>query len=248
MDASDITIDTIDGPMPAHLARPTSEPPGSIIVVQEAFGVTEHIEDVCHRLAEAGWLAVAPALFHRQGAPTFAYDDFEQVAPTMRALTKMGITEDIAATLATLESDGYGPDRCGIVGFCMGGTVAFVTATQHALGAAVTYYGGGVAEGRFGFPALVELAPALRTPWLGLYGDLDKAIPPTDVEALRAAVKGAKVETEIIRYADADHGFNCNDRPTVYNPGAAANAWSHMLAWFGTHIATRAASRRYEQD
>ncbi len=236
MDANDITIETVDGPMPAHEARPTGEPKGGIVVVQEAFGVTEHIEDICHRLADAGWLAVAPALFHRQGSPVFAYDDLEQVMPVMQSLTKTGITEDIAATLALLETEVGTTARCGIVGFCMGGTVAFVTAKQHALGGAVTFYGGGVSEGRFGFPSLIELAPSLRTPWLGLYADLDKGISPSDVEALRDATEGAATETEIVRYADAEHGFNCNDRPAVYNAVAAADAWARALAWFDTHL------------
>jgi carboxymethylenebutenolidase len=236
MDAHDITIETADGPMPAHEARPAAEARGGIVVVQEAFGITEHIEDICHRLADAGWMAVAPALFHRQGSPVLEYGDMERVRPVMGTLTKASVTEDIAATLSYLETEGHGPDQSGIVGFCMGGTVALYTATQHALGGAVTFYGGGIAEGRFGFPPQTEVAPNLRTPWLGLYGDLDQGIPADDVEALRDAAKGAAVETEVVRYADANHGFNCNDRPAVYNADAAADAWSRTLAWFEAHI------------
>ena len=119
----------------------------------------------------------------------------------------------------------------------MGGSVALVAATQRPLGAAVTYYGGGVLEGRFGFPPLVELAPTLATPWLGHFGDLDQGIPVDQVEALRAAADRAPVETTIYRYAEADHGFNCNDRPNVFNPTAADEAWTRTLAWFDTNIA-----------
>ena len=85
----------------------------------------------------------------------------------------------------------------------MGGSVALVAGTLRPLGAAVTYYGGGVAEGRFGFSPLADLAPTLVSPWLGHFGDLDKGIPVEQVEALRRAAAGAAVETEIYRYADA---------------------------------------------
>jgi carboxymethylenebutenolidase len=115
--------------------------------------------------------------------------------------------------------------------------VALLAGTRRPLGAAVTYYGGGVAEGRFGFPPLCDLASTLISPWLGQFGDLDKGIPVDQVEALRRCAANAPDETEIYRYADADHGFNCNDRPNVYNPDAAALAWERTLAWFDTHIA-----------
>ena len=108
--------------------------------------------------------------------------------------------------------------------------------TRRALGGAVTFYGGGVAEGRFGLPSLIEQAPALQTPWLGLYGDIDQGIPVADVEHLRAATAAVGVPTEIVRYPEADHGFNCNDRPAVFNPSAAADAWSRTLGWFEQHL------------
>jgi len=238
MDAEDITLETVDGPMPAHVARPAGPPRGGIVVVQEAFGVTTHIEDLTHRLAEVGWLAVAPALFHRNGSPAFAYDDLKPVMPAMGSLTSESIANDIAATLGFLEAEGQPAPMSGIVGFCMGGSVTLITATQYALGAAVTFYGGGLRDGRFGFPGLIDLAPGLRTPWLGLFGDLDKGIPSEDVEVLRTAASTAKTETEIVRYADADHGFNCNDRPAVYNERAASDGWQRMLAWFDAHIAS----------
>ncbi len=117
----------------------------------------------------------------------------------------------------------------------MGGTVAFVTATMRAVGAAVTFYGGGVAQGRFGFPSLLDLAPSLQAPWLGLYGDADQGIPVDEVEALRRATGGAPGPAEIVRYPDAGHGFNCDDR-AAYDEGAATDAWRRTLAWFGAHL------------
>jgi carboxymethylenebutenolidase len=118
----------------------------------------------------------------------------------------------------------------------MGGTVALHAATAFPLGAAVSFYGGGVAEGRFGMAPLVEQAPHLQAPWLGLYGDLDHGIPVDQVEALRAAAATAPVATDLVRYAEADHGFNCDARDS-YHAASAADAWSRTLAWFDRHLA-----------
>ncbi len=230
-----VEIATPDGLMPAVLAVPAIAR-GAIVVVQEAFGVTAHLESVCKRLASVGWLAIAPALFHRQGSPVFAYDDFANVMPVMKTLASTDIEADLDASFAYLNGRGFTSQRCGVVGFCMGGTVSMVAATRAALGAAVTFYGGGVAAGRFGFPALVDIASTLHTPWLGLYGDLDKGIPSDDVELLRTAASTAVVATEVVRYADAEHGFNCDDRPSAYNAIAAADAWQRTLAWFDQFI------------
>jgi carboxymethylenebutenolidase len=231
-----ITLSTPEGPMPAYQVRPTGSPRGAIVVVQEAFGVTSHIEDIARRLADDGFHAVAPAFFHRQGSPVLAYDDFEAVMPIMGQLTANGITADLTATFDHLESAGFASAHVGVVGFCMGGSVTFYAATLRTLGAAVTYYGGGVTEGRFGLPSLVDQAKSVKTPWLGLYGDLDKGISISDVEALREATATLAVATEVVRYPDADHGFNCNDRPAVFNRVAADDAWKRTIEWFGRHV------------
>jgi carboxymethylenebutenolidase len=119
----------------------------------------------------------------------------------------------------------------------MGGTVTFLTAVRRKLGAAVTFYGGGVGQGRFGLPSLVELAPGLSTPWLGLYGDKDRSIPVDDVEALRAAAGRAPVDTDLVRYAEAGHGFHCDVRAD-YHEASATDAWARALAWFDAHLAS----------
>ena len=233
---AEIIIETQDGPMPAFEATPAGEDRGAVVVIQEAFGVTTHIEDVARRLADAGWRAIAPALFHRQGSPVIAYDDMQSVMPAMGQLTAEGLTTDVTAALDHVESTGRPASRTGIVGFCMGGSVTLYAGTLRPLGAAVTFYGGGVTEGRFGLPSLSALAPTLQTPWLGLYGDLDKSISVEEVEQLRAAADKAPVDTEIVRYATADHGFNCDDRPAVYNAEAAADGWRRTLEWFDRHM------------
>jgi len=231
--STEITIDTDDGAMPAFEALPDSEPKGAIVVVQEAFGVTTHICDVARRLADDGWRAIAPAFFHRQGSPVFAYDDFAGVMPVMGQLSAAGSRMDLEASLDYL---GTANEQTGIVGFCMGGTLSFYAATLRPLGAAVTFYGGGVDQGRFGLPSLIELAPALQAPWLGCYGDLDGSISVDSVEQLRAAAATTSVATEVVRYPDADHGFHCDDRPNVFNPAAAHDAWQRTLQWFDHHL------------
>lgn len=205
-------------------------------MIQEAFGVSEHIVDVCRRFAAVGWVAVAPHLFHRSGDPVVDYDDLATAMPLMTKLRATEIDEDVDAALAALAAAGIAPDRSAIVGFCMGGTVSFQTAVRHELGAAVTFYGGGVAAGRFGYPAMVDVAEQLRTPWLGLFGDLDASIPVQDVEALRCAADRAPVDTSVVRYPDAQHGFHCDDRPAVFNPDAARDAWRRTLEWFDAHL------------
>lgn len=216
---------------PLHVSEPGGAPLGGIVVVQEAFGLTDHIIDVCDRVAAAGYLAVAPALFHRTGAPVLEYGHLEEVMPHMQALRAEDVLADVDDAF-----DRIGPLTKGIVGFCMGGTVALHVAVQRSIGATVSFYGGGVATGRFGFPSMVDAAPALQSPWLGLFGDLDKGIPVDDVERLRAVLDGVPVEAEIVRYPDAQHGFHCDDRPEVFDAPAAADAWARTLAFFERHL------------
>ncbi|HEY4378443.1 MAG TPA: dienelactone hydrolase family protein [Acidimicrobiales bacterium] len=232
---STVTVDSPDGAVPVFEATPDGASKGAVLVVQEAFGITSHIESVCTRFADDGWTAAAPALFHRQGSPVFSYDDFASVGPVMMQLTAEGIANDIEATLARLRAEGFGAERTGIVGFCMGGTVALAAGADQPVGAAVTWYGGGVTEGRFGYDPLVEVAPRLKVPWLGLYGDQDQGIPADQVEALRAAAATASVPTEVVRYPDAGHGFNCDDRDAYHQP-SATDAWAKTLAWFDAHL------------
>jgi len=213
-----------------------TDAPRAVIVVQEAFGVNDHIRSVADRFADEGYLAVAPQLFHRDGSPEIPYDDFSLAMPFMANLTMQGITNDLNATTDFLATLGYHAPNIAAVGFCMGGTVAFFAATLGTVGAAASFYGGGVATGRFGFPPLVELAADLKCPWLGLYGDLDQSIPVEQVEALRAATDAVSVPTEIVRYAEGQHGFHCDARPDSFNEAAASDARQRALAFFAEHL------------
>lgn len=230
-----IELETPDGPMEAYLAVPAHAPRGGVVVVQEAFGLTGHIHRVTEALAEAGFVAVAPALFHRSDDRIFGYDDFEKLGPVIMKLNGDTVAMDVDAALAELGRQGQPPSRRGIIGFCMGGSVTLATAARLELGAAVTFYGGGIGEGRFGLPSGLESAAGLRTPWLGLYGDLDAHIPVDDVERLREVADAAPVDTEVVRYADADHGFHCDERAS-FHPASSSDAWARTLSFLGDHL------------
>jgi carboxymethylenebutenolidase len=239
MDSEARTIDlaTPDGPMPAYEVIPVN-PKAAVVVVQEAFGVNGHIQDVTRRFAGAGYHAIAPALFHRTGSPELGYDDFGKVMPHMQAVTDEKILADVDAAITHLGASGWGSPRIGIVGFCMGGRVTFLVATARPLGAAVGFYGGGIVTSRFPqFPALVDRAGDLKAPWLGLFGDDDQSIPVEDVERLRTELggSGTPLPHEIVRYAGAGHGFHCDQRDS-YDAAASADAWARTLTWLGEHL------------
>ena len=232
-------VSTPDGPMRIYEAETTGEPRTAVIVVQEAFGVNDHIQDVAGRFAAEGWRVVAPELFHRAGHGSVAdYHDFAKIMPLYEGMSVDGTLADIDATLGLLHDEGFEDGAIAIVGFCWGGWVSFLVAARRALGAAVGFYGGGIATQGFfpAFPPLVGEAATLKTPWLGLFGDQDGSIPVADVETIRTALESAPVDTEVIRYADAGHGFHCDHRSDDYRPEAAKDGWSRTLAWFASHV------------
>jgi carboxymethylenebutenolidase len=179
---------------------------------------------------------MAPHLFHRAGGGTAPYGNFEKVLPLFEGLTDDGILADIDATVGCLAGHGVTAERVATVGFCFGGRATFLVAVRRELGAAVGFYGGGIVSPRFPqFPPLIGEAPAMRTPWLGLFGDLDASIPVDDVERLRGALDGVPADHEIVRYPAAGHGFHCDERPE-YEPDAAHDAWSRTLEWLDRHL------------
>jgi len=235
MQTTTFEVQTPDGPMPIYEAKPDEPVEAAVIVVQEAFGVNEHIKDVTRRFADAGYHAVAPHIFHRSGGGTAPYDDFSKVMPLFKGLTDEGTLDDVDATLAALRERGFDDSHIGIVGFCWGGRVTFLVALRRAIGAAAGFYGGGIVTGRFPqFPPLIDEAATLATPWLGLFGDLDESIPVDDVEQLRKVLTDATVDTDIVRYPNAGHGFHCDQRDG-YVPDAAHDAWERTLAWYASH-------------
>jgi carboxymethylenebutenolidase len=218
-------------------ARSDRDKRAAVVVIQEAFGVNEHIEDVARRFGDAGYRAIAPDLFHRGSSGTAEYGDWEAVMKLFASIASdADVLADVDATLEHLRGAGFSDQHIGIVGFCFGGRVTFLVSLHHALGAAVGFYGGGIVTARFPqFPALVERSASLQTPWLGLFGDEDASISIDDVEQLRRALPAAGVDTEVVRYADAGHGFHCDVR-AGYHPDAAADAWRRTLAWLDARL------------
>jgi len=234
--AESATVEVGGDTMEVYVSRPDGEARGAVVVLQEAFGVNDHIQDVCRRFSDAGYVAAAPHLFHRSGDPVLGYDDMQAVIPYVMQLTAGELEADLEATLGLLAGSGFEGRRVAVVGFCMGGSIAFLAASYWELGAAVSFYGGGITQGRFGMPPLLDLAPTLQTPWLGVFGDLDASIPVDEVEGLRAAAERAGPPTEIVRYPEATHGFHCDARDS-YHESSARDAWQRTLQWLDQHVA-----------
>lgn len=233
--AESVTLDSAGEAMNLYVVRPEGLAKGAVVVIQEAFGITGHIMDVCRRVADAGYLAVAPHVFHRTGDPVIGYDRMQEVIPHIMALNREGIEADLKATLDWLAGQGFAGRKVAIMGFCMGGTIAFFAGAQWQLGAAITFYGGGIVMNRFGLPTLLEMVPQLKTPWMGNYGDLDQSIPFTEVEVLHRAVAATPTPVEVNRYPDADHGFHCNDR-SAYHEASSKDAWARTVKFLDSHV------------
>jgi carboxymethylenebutenolidase len=233
-----VDVETPDGPMPLFVASPEAPASRGVVVVQEAFGVNPYIESVAERFAAAGYLAVAPHFFHRAGGGTVPYGDFTAVLEKFEGLTDGGILDDVDAALAHVAAAGVPAAATGLVGFCFGGRVAFLAALRRPIGAAVGFYGGGIVTGRFPqFPALIDEAPTLQTPWLGLFGADDASIPVADVDRLRDELAAkAPVATDVVLYDGAGHGF-FRDVSDDFRPDAATDAWTRTTGWFATHLA-----------
>jgi carboxymethylenebutenolidase len=227
-----IVIATPGGAMPAHLARPAARDPlAAVIVVQEAFGLNDHIKDVVGRVADEGFVALAPDLYHRGGpGRPAAYSDLGTAIAMMSELDDAGIVADVDACIDWLRAQPYvRADRIGIMGFCMGGRVSYLAACAlpDKLQAAVPFYGGGIP---------IERTGTLDCPVLAFFGDQDAFIPLEQVRALEAEVARLHKPVEVVVYPGAPHGFFCNERDS-YRAEAAADAWQRLTAFLSLHLA-----------
>mgnify|MGYP001609115935 FL=1 len=235
--AGEVKIDTRDGPVPAYRALP--EKSGKyplVLVVQEIFGVHEHIKDVCRRLAKLGYFAISVELYHRQGDVTKFTDNQEIFAKVVNFVPDSQVMSDLDAAVVYAESTGKADtSRLGVTGFCWGGSITWTYCVHNPkVKAGVAWYGRLVAPGKAplqpAYPA--DLAPALKVPVLGLYGGQDASIPLDHVEQMRAALKGAgNTVSEIVVYPEAPHAFYADYRPN-YRKDAAEDGWKRMQAWF----------------
>jgi carboxymethylenebutenolidase len=232
----------VDGQdMRAYLYQPetTGEVPG-VIVIMEAFGVNKHIQEVTDKLSREGYVAVAPVLYHRLGSnPVFSYTGEGADARTraMGSLRDTELTQDLNTTIAYLKGHAQvKADRLGIVGFCVGGRMAYLAATScPGLSAAVVYYGGRILIPFGEGPAPFERTADMQCPVMGNFGELDRNPTPDDVRTIQAELKKHSKICDFKIYPGANHGFNCDERPS-YHAEAARDAWRRTLDWFQTYL------------
>jgi carboxymethylenebutenolidase len=221
--------------VPVYRAQPEGKAnPPVILVVSEIFGVHEHIADVARRFAKAGYLALAPDLFVRQGDPAREPSVAELMKNIITRTPDAEVMADLDAVVEWARTYGADTSRLGITGFCYGGRITWLySAHNPQVKAGVAWYGRLVGERTPAWPKLpVDVAAALKAPVLGLYGGKDQGIPLDTVEQMRAALAQAgNSKSQIHVYPDAPHGFYADYRAS-YRPDAAQDAWQRALAWF----------------
>jgi carboxymethylenebutenolidase len=235
--AGEVTIQTMTGKVPAYRAHPEKGGKAPVVlVVQEIFGVHEHIKDVCRRLAKLGYFAIAVDLYHRQGDVTKFTDNQEIFAKVVNHVPDSQVMSDLDASVVFAESTGKADTtKLGVTGFCWGGRITWTYCVHNPkVTAGVAWYGRLVAPSKAplqpAYPA--ELAPVLKVPVLGLYGGQDASIPMEHVEQMRAALKGAgNTVSNIHVYPEAPHAFYADYRPS-FRKDAAEDGWTRMQAWF----------------
>ncbi len=233
--AGEVKIPVADGEIPAYRAMPEKGGPFPVVlVVQEIFGVHEHIKDVCRRFAKLGHFAVAPELYARQGDVSKITDINEIVSKVVAKVPDVQVRSDLDATATWAEKSAEGDtSRLGITGFCWGGRMVWLYAAHNPkLKAGVAWYGRLVGQTDELQPKNpIDLVAALKVPVLGLYGGQDQGIPIETVEQMRRALKAANNPSEIVVYPDAPHGFHADYRPS-YRPQAAQDGWKRLREWF----------------
>jgi carboxymethylenebutenolidase len=238
LEAGEVKIPVEDGSIPAYRAMPaTGGAFPVILVVQEVFGVHEHIKDICRRFAHAGWLAVAPELYARQGDPSRLADIQELLSTIVAKVPDEQVMADLDATATWAKDGGKGDtDRLGITGFCWGGRIVWLYAAHNqALKAGVAWYGRLEGEPTALQPTYpLNLVNDIKAPILGLYGGQDQGIPVASVERMKKALAAAGNQSEFVVYQDAPHGFHADYRDS-YREGPAKDGWQRCLAWLKAH-------------
>jgi carboxymethylenebutenolidase len=240
--AGEVRIPAADRELRAYRAQPAiarGRLP-TVLVVQEIFGVHEHIRDVCRRLAQLGYLAIAPDLYARQGDPTTYPDVKSLIGELVSKVPDAQVMADLDVTARWAAARGGDPDKLGITGFCWGGRIVWLYAAHNRrLKAGVAWYGGLAREPTPLTPTQpIALVDALKAPVLGLYGGADSGIPNDNVERMRALLavsrNPAAVASELVLYPDTPHGFHADYRPSYREP-QARDGWARLGDWFARH-------------
>jgi carboxymethylenebutenolidase len=236
--ADEVQIPTPDGGIPAYRAAPKAGGPFPVVlVVQEIFGVHEHIKDICRRFAKLGYLAIAPELYARQGDVSQIADFKEIISKVVSKVPDKQVLADLDAAVAWAKTSGTGDTtKLAITGFCWGGRIVWLYAAHNpALKAGVAWYG------RLDSPKdelhptnPIDLVGELKVPVLGLYGGADQGIPNELVAKMQAELKAAGKPSEVVLYPDTPHGFYADYRPS-YREEQARDGWKRLLDWFKKH-------------
>jgi len=207
-----------------------------VLIVQEIFGVHEHIKDVCRRFAKLGYMAVAPELYARQGDVS-KLSDIDEIRKVVSKVPDAQVLADLDAAVAWAKATQQGDvEKLGITGFCWGGRIVWLYAAYSAqLKAGVAWYGrlvGKASDLQPKYP--IDVAASLKAPVLGLYGGNDQGIPLETIEQMRTALEAANSSSNIIVYPDTPHAFYADYRAS-YRKGAAEDGWKRLQAWFKEH-------------
>ena len=235
--AGEVTIQVGGFKMPAYRAAPAGRTGLPVVlVVSEIFGVHEHIADVARRFAKAGYFAIAPELFVRQGDAGSYGEIGKLIAEVINQVPDAQVMGDLDATLAWAKAEGADTSKSGITGFCWGGRITWLYAAHSPqIKAGVAWYGRLVGVPNPLMPKNpVYVVATLNGPVLGLYGGQDGGIPQATVETMKAALangSAAAKKSEFVVYPDASHAFNADYRPS-YRKDAADDGWKRCLAWF----------------
>lgn len=234
---STVQLNTSDGKMDAYVAQPKNGGnfPG-VVVIQEAFGVNDHIKKITDRIAAEGYVAIAPDIYHRESERIIPYSEMPKAIAAMQRVVDGKAMEDVGAAIAHLKSQSnVKAGSVGVIGFCMGGRLTYLAAAHHAndVKCAVPYYGGGIPMGN---PSPLSRTKEIKCPMYLFFGAKDQLIPKDHVDQIKAELTANKVPFQLEVYPDAGHGFFCDDRAMSYNEGAAKNAWEKTKAFFAQHL------------
>jgi carboxymethylenebutenolidase len=237
LDAGEVKVPVADGSIPAYRAMPARGGPfPTVLVVQEVFGVHEHIKDVCRRLAKAGYYAIAPELYARQGDPSKYTDIPTLISEIVVKVPTDQVMSDLDAAVAYAKSSGKADTtKLAVTGFCWGGWPTWMYSAHNPnLKAAVAWYGSDRKPSELTPKNPLDIAGEVKCSVLALYGGADQSIPQETIEKRQAACKAAGKTCEFAVYPDAPHGFNADYRPS-YRADAARDGWARMLVWFKDH-------------
>jgi len=234
--SSTVQLDTTDGKMEAYVAQPKDggSYPG-VIVIQEAFGVNNHMKKVTDRIAAEGYVAIAPEIFHREAERVIPFTEMPKAIATLQRVQDPKAMEDIGAAIAHLKAQSnVKAGSLGVIGFCMGGRLTYLTAAHHAkdIKCAVPYYGGGIPMGN---PSPLSRTGEIKCPMYLFFGAKDQMISMDQVGQINTELTSKQVPFQMKIYPTAGHGFFCDERGS-YDEKAATDAWDKTKSFFAQHL------------